>query len=66
MKAAGARCDLFTVEGAPHGIGGWESHPEWQGYKTYVIEWLSRIFADAARQARGAAVPPPSPDRLGM
>lgn len=40
MKAAGARCEVYTVEGAPHGIGGWEKNPAWQGYKTKMIEWL--------------------------
>ncbi len=40
MKAVGARCEVYTVEGAPHGIGGWEKNPKWQGYKIKMFEWL--------------------------
>lgn len=40
MKAAGARCEVYPVDGAPHGIGGWEKNPVWQGYKVKMIEWL--------------------------
>ena len=40
MKAAGVKCEVYTVQGAPHGIGGWEKNPEWQSYKTKMVEWL--------------------------
>jgi alpha-L-fucosidase 2 len=40
LKAAGNRCEVFTVEGAPHGIGAWEKNPEWTGYKKKMVEWL--------------------------
>ena len=40
MKKAGARCELYTVEGAGHGVGGWEKNPAFQSYKTKMIEWL--------------------------
>jgi acetyl esterase/lipase len=40
MKSVGARCEVFTVEGAPHGIGGWEKVPEFQAYKQKMIAWL--------------------------
>lgn len=40
LKAAGNRCEVFTVDGAPHGIGAWEKNPEWQGYKKKMVEWL--------------------------
>lgn len=40
LKAAGNRCEVYTVEGAPHGIGAWEKVPEWQGYKRKMVEWL--------------------------
>ncbi len=40
LKAAGNRCEVFPVEGAPHGIGGWEGRPEWTGYKAKMVEWL--------------------------
>jgi acetyl esterase/lipase len=40
LKAAGNRCEVFTVEGAPHGIGAWEKNPAWQAYKDKMVEWL--------------------------
>lgn len=40
LKAAGNRCEVFTVEGAPHGIGAWEKVEAWQGYKRKIIDWL--------------------------
>ena len=40
MKQAGARCEVYTVDGAPHGVGPWEKNPAWQGYKVKMIEWL--------------------------
>lgn len=40
LKAAGNRCEVFTVEGAPHGIGGWEKVEAWQAYKKKMVEWL--------------------------
>jgi len=40
LKAAGNQCEVFTVEGAPHGIGPWEKYPEWQDYKKKMVEWL--------------------------
>jgi alpha-L-fucosidase 2 len=42
MRKAGARCEVYTVKGAPHGIGAWEKNPEWQGYKLRMIEWLQK------------------------
>lgn len=40
MKAAGVKCEVYTVSGAPHGMGAWEKNPDWQGYKTKMVEWL--------------------------
>jgi acetyl esterase len=40
IKKAGGRCEVYTVQDAPHGIGGWEKNPDWQGYKVKMIEWL--------------------------
>lgn len=40
LKQAGNRCEVFTVEGAPHGVGPWEKVPEHQAYKTKMVEWL--------------------------
>ena len=40
MRGAGAACEIFTVAGAPHGIGAWEKDPAFQSYKRKMIEWL--------------------------
>lgn len=40
LKAAGAKCEVFTIEGAPHGVGPWEKEPAFQGYKAKMIAWL--------------------------
>jgi alpha-L-fucosidase 2 len=34
------RCELFSVEGAGHGMESWESDPGKQEYKEKMIEWL--------------------------
>ncbi|HUQ93515.1 MAG TPA: alpha/beta hydrolase [Bryobacteraceae bacterium] len=44
LKKAGNRCEVFTVEGAPHGVGPWEKVPEFQAYKTKMIEWLKAVL----------------------
>jgi acetyl esterase len=44
MKQAGARCDLITVEGAPHGMDHWEPHPEFLWYKKALIDWLKKTL----------------------
>ncbi|HKD06732.1 MAG TPA: alpha/beta hydrolase [Bryobacteraceae bacterium] len=48
MKAAGASCELFPVEGGGHGIRWWESaRPrEAQAYKNEMVRWLKRELAD--------------------
>jgi dipeptidyl aminopeptidase/acylaminoacyl peptidase len=40
MKRAGASCEVFTVQDAPHGVGPWEKNPAFQGYKKKMVEWL--------------------------
>ena len=45
MKKAGASCELITVEGAPHGMDHWESHPEWLWYKKALVDWLDKTLA---------------------
>jgi acetyl esterase len=45
MKRAGARCEVFPVEGAGHGIGGWEKNPAFQAYKQKMVEWLNQTLA---------------------
>jgi len=44
MKEAGVRCEVFTVEGAPHGIGPWEKTPDYQKYKEKMVEWLRQTL----------------------
>jgi len=40
IKSAGGVCEVFTVEGADHGIGKWEANPAFQAYKAKMIDWL--------------------------
>ncbi len=42
LRDVGAGHELVALEGAPHGMENWEGHPEWAGYKTRLVEWLSR------------------------
>jgi len=44
MTAAGARCEVVRVEGAPHGVENWETNAEWTGYKTKVVRWLREVM----------------------
>jgi acetyl esterase/lipase len=44
MKQAGARCDLITIEGAPHGMDHWESVPEFLWYKRALVDWLKKTL----------------------
>jgi alpha-L-fucosidase 2 len=44
MKAAGAACEVYTVEGAPHGIVPWEKNAAFQGYKEKMITWLRNVL----------------------
>lgn len=45
MKQVGARCELMTVEGAPHGMDHWEPHPEFLWYKKAMVDWLRKALA---------------------
>ena len=45
MKAVGNTCEVFTVEGGGHGIGGWEKAPAFQKYKAKMIEWLLSLLS---------------------
>jgi alpha-L-fucosidase 2 len=44
MTAAGARCEVLRIEGAPHGVENWEKNPAWLGYKTTVVRWLNGVL----------------------
>lgn len=40
MRLIGAVCEVYTVEGAGHGVGTWEKDPAFQAYKKKMVEWL--------------------------
>jgi acetyl esterase len=44
MKSVGAKCELYTVEGATHGYIGWESDPVKTRYKQVMLDWLKRTL----------------------
>ena len=48
MRDAGASCELFTVEGAGHGVENWERTPEFHAYKGKMVDWLQRTLRNAA------------------
>ena len=41
LRLSGNQCELYTVQDAPHGIGGWEKEARWQGYKDKMVAWLN-------------------------
>ena len=41
MKAVGAGCEIITIEGGGHGMGGWTA-PEQQHWKPEMIAWLKK------------------------
>jgi alpha-L-fucosidase 2 len=43
MHKAGARCELITIEGGGHGMGGWRA-PEMQHWKPEMIAWLKKTL----------------------
>ena len=44
MKAAGAKCELLTLPGGGHGMGGWEKIPGLTIYKEKMIQWLKQTW----------------------
>jgi acetyl esterase len=46
MKQAGNRCEIYAVEGAGHGMVGWEKNPAWQGYKQKIPAWLRQTMGN--------------------
>jgi alpha-L-fucosidase 2 len=40
MKQVGSSCEIYALKDAPHWLMRWEDHPEWQGYKQKVVDWL--------------------------
>ena len=43
LQAIGARHQMLALDGAPHGMENWEGVPQWQHYKTSVVEWIARV-----------------------
>lgn len=44
IREKGGKCELFTVEGAKHGVGPWEKNPAQQAYKEKMVEWLRAVL----------------------
>jgi alpha-L-fucosidase 2 len=43
-EKAGARCELFLIEGAPHGVESWERDARFQVWKPKVVSWLRAVL----------------------
>ena len=43
MHQVGAACELITIEGGGHGMGGWRA-PEMQHWKAEIIGWLQKTL----------------------
>ena len=44
MKKVGASCELLTLPGGGHGMGGWEKIPGLGIYKEKMIQWLKQTW----------------------
>lgn len=44
MKAVDAACELYSVEGGAHGMGGWEKDPKLQAHKAELVRWLKQTL----------------------
>ncbi len=52
MKAVGASCEIFPVEGGGHGVRWWESiRPLATPYKKKMVDWLRQQLAAPVRSA---------------
>jgi acetyl esterase len=52
LEEVGADHTLVRLDGAPHGMGGWEGHPEWTSYKTTLVSWLEDKLGPPQRVKR--------------
>lgn len=51
IRAEGASCDLYPVEGAGHGVRWWESNPAMaRRYKQEMVRWLERKLSATSDQ----------------
>ena len=44
MKAVKAKCEVFVVPGAPHGVSNWEKDDAFQEYKEKMVDWLKSVL----------------------
>jgi acetyl esterase len=44
MKKVGSACELITIEGGKHGMGGWDKAPAMQHWKTELVAWLNKTL----------------------
>lgn len=44
LKAAGNRCDLYTVPDGIHGVINWEKNPSQHAYKAVLVNWLRQTL----------------------
>ncbi|HEY2932134.1 MAG TPA: alpha/beta hydrolase [Acidobacteriota bacterium] len=47
IRKAGGQCELYTIQGAGHGVGGWEDKPYTGAYKRKMVEWLRETLSAA-------------------
>jgi dipeptidyl aminopeptidase/acylaminoacyl peptidase len=45
MLAAGAQCELVSIQGGGHGIRGWEQSPALSKYSRTLVDWLEHKLA---------------------
>jgi len=43
IRRAGTACELITIEGGGHGMGGWRA-PEMQHWKLEMVGWLKQTL----------------------
>jgi acetyl esterase len=43
IRQAGGACELITIEGGGHGMGGWRA-PEMQHWKSEMVAWLNKTL----------------------
>ncbi len=44
MKKAGNKCELISIAGGKHGMGGWEKSAEMQQWKPEMVAWLRKTL----------------------
>ena len=51
-RKVSASCELFLVEGAPHGVESWEREARFQTWKSKLVSWLKSKLYDVAPDTR--------------